>query len=91
MKSSLSRRAPRIRASPRHGGAGSFVGIFFDLQNPFQAFIKNAWTHQKVDLKKPSVNEKIVKGVKGLLPLGCLPLWGREGVTLKDTTKSKEQ
>jgi hypothetical protein len=22
------------------------------------------------------------KGVKGFLPLGCLPLWGREGVTL---------
>ena len=21
-------------------------------------------------------------GVKGVLPLGCLPLWGREGVTL---------
>jgi hypothetical protein len=23
-----------------------------------------------------------MKGVKGALPLGCLPLWGREGVTL---------
>jgi hypothetical protein len=23
-----------------------------------------------------------MKGVKGVLPLGCLPLWGREGVTL---------
>jgi len=22
------------------------------------------------------------KGVKGALPLGCFPLWGREGVTL---------
>jgi len=22
------------------------------------------------------------KGVKGMLPLGCLPLWGREGVSL---------
>ena len=21
-------------------------------------------------------------GVKGVLPLGCLPLWGKEGVTL---------
>ncbi len=29
--------------------------------------------HRKVD-EKP--------GVKGMLPLGCLPLWGREGVTL---------
>jgi hypothetical protein len=24
----------------------------------------------------------ISTGVKGMLPLGCLPLWGREGVTL---------
>ena len=23
-----------------------------------------------------------MKGVKGVLPLGCLPLWGSEGVTL---------
>ena len=23
-----------------------------------------------------------MKGVKGVLPLGCFPLWGREGVTL---------
>ena len=23
-----------------------------------------------------------LKGVKGAHPLGCLPLWGREGVTL---------
>jgi hypothetical protein len=22
------------------------------------------------------------KGVKGMFPLGCLPLWGREGVIL---------
>jgi hypothetical protein len=29
-------------------------------------------------LKKHSEKE----GVKGMLPLGCLPLWGREGVTL---------
>ena len=29
------------------------------------------------------VLENLVKmGVKGVLPLGCLPLWGREGVTL---------
>jgi len=29
-------------------------------------------------------------GVKGGLPLGCLPLWGREGVTLKDVTVDKQ-
>jgi hypothetical protein len=27
-------------------------------------------------------NLKIIGGVKGRLPLGCFPLWGREGVTL---------
>jgi hypothetical protein len=26
-------------------------------------------------------------GVKGVLPLGCLPLWGREGVTLIATAE----
>jgi hypothetical protein len=30
-------------------------------------------------LLKPSKKEG---GVKGVHPLGCLPLWGREGVTL---------
>jgi hypothetical protein len=30
-----------------------------------------------------AVDENIPKkGVKGVHPLGCLPLWGREGVTL---------
>ena len=36
---------------------------------------QNAIAPQKVD-------ENISKGVKGILPLGCLPHWGREGVTL---------
>jgi hypothetical protein len=27
-------------------------------------------------------NITLKKGVKGILPLGCLTLWGREGVTL---------
>jgi hypothetical protein len=27
-------------------------------------------------------NHRKFKGIKGVLPLGCLPLWGREGVTL---------
>jgi len=34
-------------------------------------------TPEKVENNTP---EK--EGVKGMLPLGCLPLWGREGVTL---------
>jgi hypothetical protein len=28
-------------------------------------------------------------GVKGVHPLGCLPLWGREGVTLLIADKRK--
>jgi hypothetical protein len=36
---------------------------------------------QKVS-EKPLEKGKDKKGVKGMFPLGCLPLWGREGVTL---------
>jgi len=28
------------------------------------------------------IERKFEKGVKGVLPLRCLPLWGREGVTI---------
>ena len=31
-----------------------------------------------------------MRGSRGLAPLGCLPLWGREGVTLANSTASKE-
>jgi len=31
------------------------------------------------------VQEIVTAGVKGGLPLGCFPLWGREGVTLITT------
>jgi hypothetical protein len=49
-KLSISGRVPRLRASPRHGGAGSFSG-YFSVTNPLRAFLKNARTLQKVDLK----------------------------------------
>jgi hypothetical protein len=29
------------------------------------------------------------KGVKGMLPLGCFPLWGREGVILQAAAENK--
>jgi hypothetical protein len=29
------------------------------------------------------------RGGKGMLPLGCLPLWGREGVTLMAAAEDK--
>jgi hypothetical protein len=28
-------------------------------------------------------------GGKGMLPLGCLPLWGREGITLLSAAENK--
>ena len=46
-----------------------------------QESLKITITPQKVD-KKFSIETEGMKGVKGMLPLGCLPLWGREGVTL---------
>jgi hypothetical protein len=29
------------------------------------------------------------EGVKGMLPLGCITLWGREGVILQTLTENK--
>ncbi len=51
---------------------------------PLQTVIENLLItktgfQQTTALLNPSKKE----GVKGILPLGCLPLWGREGVTLK--------
>jgi hypothetical protein len=45
-----------------------------------------------VDLSKKiftriSLNGRNEKGVKGMLPLRCLPLWGREGVTFLASRK----
>jgi hypothetical protein len=40
---------------------------------------------EKTALLKPS--KKV--GVKGILPLGCFPLWGREGVTLRALDERK--
>jgi len=31
------------------------------------------------------------RGVKGMLPLGCIPRWGREGVTLIASLKCKKK
>jgi hypothetical protein len=36
----------------------------------------------RVRRKREEMESVKKKGVKGLLPLGCFPLWGREGVTL---------
>jgi hypothetical protein len=32
---------------------------------------------------------RLQKGVKGIHPLGCLPLWGKEGVTFVFFTSTK--
>jgi hypothetical protein len=36
------------------------------------------------------MNKKKIMGVKGMLPVGCFPLWGREGVTLKITRECEQ-
>jgi hypothetical protein len=39
--------------------------------------------HPRIAIFTQQVDQKPeLWGVKGVLPLGCLPLWGREGVTL---------
>jgi len=44
--------------------------------------VKITITCRKIDDKSSFETEEITKGVKGVLPLGCLPLGRREGVTL---------
>jgi hypothetical protein len=60
---------------------------------------KNVTAHQITADKKnvhPKFNERLALlkpsekvGVKGVLPLGCFPLWGREGVTLRALDERK--
>jgi len=76
------RRVPRIRASPRHGGARRFfvIFIFFSLidnaygDTPSRVYLKITITPHKVDEKFSFETGEIIKGVKGMLPLGCFPL-----------------
>jgi hypothetical protein len=51
---------------------------------------KNAIAPQKGDEKFPLESGEIERGVKGMLPLGCLPRWGREGVSLTTSSKCKK-
>ena len=60
------------------------------------ATINRSWGLQHIVLPPPPLGQPPIaitpdkvenntpekEGVKGMLPLGCLPLWGREGVTL---------
>ncbi len=50
------------------------------LQN-ISSIPKNVTAYQKIN-KNFLGNSRNEKGVKGMLPLGCLPLWGSEGVIL---------
>jgi hypothetical protein len=43
---------------------------------------KNAITPEKLTTNSPFSLMRNVEGVNEIPPLGCLPLWGREGVTL---------
>jgi hypothetical protein len=49
---------------------------------PYKAFIKKYDSPVEVDEKSFLKWERCRKGVGGRFPLGCLPLWGREEVTL---------
>jgi hypothetical protein len=44
---------------------------------------------QKVDEEFSFETGEIEKGVKGMIPACCLPLWGREGVPLIPFSKKK--
>jgi len=37
----------------------------------------------------PYIGPRHMRGSRGPAPLGCLPLWGREGVTLPNSTECK--
>jgi hypothetical protein len=75
----------RLRASPGHGGSGRFLALLKN-QSDVGAF-KKLITTQEIDEKHSRRNSRNKKGmgVKGMLPPYCLPLWGREGVTLTDS------
>jgi hypothetical protein len=42
---------------------------------------KKLWIFLKIFTRISRVNGRNEKGVKGMPPLGCLPLWGSEGIT----------
>jgi hypothetical protein len=45
--------------------------------------------HIAITTDKVENNTPKKEGVKGIFPLGCLPLWGREGVTIINTEEIK--
>jgi len=68
-------RVPRLRASPRHGGAGRFFRIFSFFER-IRKFLKIA--PQKVD-KKYSEKIEEVRGSRGYSPWVASPLGGERG------------
>jgi hypothetical protein len=54
---------------------------------PLWVYLKITLAPHKVDEKFSFETGEIIKGVNGMLPLGCFPRWGREGVTLKVSVK----
>jgi hypothetical protein len=69
-------RVPRIWASPRQAGQGSFLEFLH--QNPV---VSKIWISLIKLEKNPFKWDCLRRGVKGIHPLGCLPLWGSEEVT----------
>ena len=73
-------RIPCLKASSRHGGTKGFSPNYFVIF--FRQSLIATPGHFPKSTKSLSVVRKIPKGVKGAFPLGCLPLWSRERVTL---------
>jgi len=69
---------PAARAQRRYFAPSRVLIAFAD-----EDFPQNAMVSRKVD-------ENISKvGVKGVLPVGCIPLWGREGAPFIVAAESK--
>jgi hypothetical protein len=49
---------------------------------PKNALDKKLWVFRKILTRIPMETGELKRGVTGMLPLRCLPLWGSEGVTL---------
>jgi hypothetical protein len=73
---------------PLRGSPGRFSGASPGRTVNRDYAEKNEFTSSKEDKKTDRclIKSHETGGGQGLLPLGCLPLWGREGVTLPMTT-----
>jgi len=66
----------------RHGGARRFFAFFGSVEMPGKNYNIILFCTPQVTITFHKANQNSKKGVKGILPLGCLPRRGREGVTI---------